>query len=77
MGDPDEWRMIVRGYDKLVTNAKGDPLPLYNLAQDPLELEDLATEVGHRLRVDELKAQLRDLRKRAGDGVDASGLKKR
>lgn len=77
MGEPGEWRMIVRGYDKLVTNARGEPLHMFNLAQDPLEMEDLAKQPRHALKIDELKAQLRELRKRSGDGMDASGLKTR
>ncbi len=72
-----EWRMIVRGYDKMVTNAKLQPTHLFNLADDPDEANNLASEPGHRLRADELRALLQDWRKRTGDGVDPSGLKRR
>ena len=48
--------MMVRGYHKMVTNAKLEPLHLFNLSDDPEEQEDLAKKPGHRLRVDELRA---------------------
>ena len=77
LGKPDEWRMIVRGADKMVADAGLRPLHLFNLAEDPHELTDLAQEPGHRLRADELRALMLDWRKRTGDGVDRSGLKRR
>lgn len=74
---PTEWRMVVRGFDKLVTTARLEPLSLFNLAEDPGEQNNLAREPGHRLRIDELRALLFDWRKRTSDGVDPSGLKRR
>lgn len=78
IGTPDEWRMIVRGLDKLVVNTKFEATHLYNLGQDSLEMRNLATEIGWARSRDELKAHLRAWIKRAGDGVDpSSGLKLR
>ena len=60
MGQNDEWRMVVRGYDKAVV-AVGPKIgnqvtQLYNLADDPLELrvsgrtvaEGTAVRIGER-----------------------------
>jgi len=77
LGDPDEWRMVVRGLDKLVVNRDLNVTHLYNLGQDPFELENLAREVSQDLKRDELKALLKDWMRRSGDGMDPSGLKKR
>jgi len=77
LGTPEEWRMIVRGYDKLIVNRAGQVTHLYNLAEDPEEARNLASEPGHTLRIDELKAQLTAWRRRIGDGMNESGLKKR
>lgn len=77
LGQPSEWRMIVRGFDKMVTTKSLQPTHLFNLGDDPTELQDLALEPGHRLKVDELKALMLDWKKRSGDGLDRSGLKRR
>jgi hypothetical protein len=77
LGKADEWRMIVRGWDKMVTNTNLGPLHLFNLGLDAGEQEDLAQLPGNRLRVDELRALMLDWRRRTGDGLDRSGLKKR
>jgi arylsulfatase A-like enzyme len=77
LGDPDEWRMVVRGLDKLVVNRDLNVTHLYNLGQDPFELENLAREVSQDLKRDELKALLKDWMRRTGDGMDPSGLKRR
>jgi arylsulfatase A-like enzyme len=76
LGDPAEWRMVVRGLDKLVVDRELNVTHLYNLGQDPFEQENLAREV-QDLKRDELKALLKDWMRRSGDGVDPSGLKKR
>jgi arylsulfatase A-like enzyme len=77
LGTPREWRMIVRGYDKLVVDREGRATHLYNLAADPDESLNLAGDPSHQLKRDELLALLADRRRRIGDGVDPSGLKKR
>jgi hypothetical protein len=77
LGQPGEWRMIVRGLDKLVIGRGGDVLHLYNLGEDAGEADDLAHEAGHQLKVDELRALIRMWTKRTSDGVDPSGLRRR
>ena len=42
LGHKDEWRMLVRGYDKLVVNREGTVTHLFNLADDPFEMTNLA-----------------------------------
>jgi len=77
IGRAGEWRMIVRGFDKLVTDRQLKPLHLYNLADDAAEENDLAQHPGNALKVDELRALLRDWQKRTGDAMDPSGLRRR
>jgi arylsulfatase A-like enzyme len=77
LGEPDEWRMVVRGLDKLVVDRGLNVTHLFNLGQDPLEMENLAREPSQDLKRDELRALLRDWMRRTGDGMDPSGLKKR
>jgi len=77
LGQPGKWRMIVRGLDKLVIGRGGDVLHLSNLGEDAEEANDLAREVGHQLKVDELRALIRVWTKRTSDGVDPSGLRRR
>jgi len=77
LGEPDEWRMLVRGLDKLVVDHELNVTHLYNLGQDPFEMENLARDVSQDLKRDELKALLKDWMRRSGDGMDPSGLKKR
>ena len=73
----DEWRAVVRGFDKLVVRPNLEVLHLFNLAEDPAESRDLALEPGHQLRVDELKALVRVWMRRTADGQDPSGLRRR
>jgi arylsulfatase A-like enzyme len=76
-GEPDEWRMLVRGYDKIVATPKGEITNLFNLADDPYELTDLAHDPAQKLKLASLKAQLQAQMKKLGDGMDPSGLRKR
>ena len=73
----DEWRLVVRGLDKLVVDRKLEVTHLYNLGQDAYELENRAEDPLQELKRDELKALLREWMRRTGDGMDPSGLKKR
>jgi arylsulfatase A-like enzyme len=73
----DEWRMLVHGYDKLVTGPKGEVTHLFNLADDPLEMNNLATASSERLKRDELLALQQVWTRKMGDRVDPSGLKTR
>jgi arylsulfatase A-like enzyme len=77
LGEPEEWRMVVRGLDKLVVDRELNVTHLYNLGPDPFEMENLARDVSQDLKRDELKALLKDWMRRSGDGMDPSGLKKR
>lgn len=77
LGEPDEWRMVVQGLDKLVVDRDLNVTRLYNLGQDPFEMENLARDLAQELKRDELKALLKDWMRRTGDGMDPSGLKKR
>ena len=74
---PGEWRMVVRGLDKLVVTPKLKVLHLFNLGEDPDERHDLTQEPGHQLKVDELLAFIQLWMRQTGDGMDASGLRRR
>jgi arylsulfatase A-like enzyme len=73
----DEWRMVVQGYDKLAADLEGNVTHLYNLADDPYEMVNLVSASAQQLKRDALLALMRVWMRRLGDGVDASGLKKR
>ncbi|MBI3209437.1 MAG: hypothetical protein HYZ37_11135 [Candidatus Solibacter usitatus] len=77
LGAPDEWRLVVRGYNKLVVNKKLEPLHLYNLQEDPGEMNNLAKSRVVPRTIDELRALLQVWQRRTNDGRSASGLKKR
>jgi arylsulfatase A-like enzyme len=77
MGTPGEWRMLVRGLDKLVVDASQNVTQLYNLGVDPVEMDNLAHDSAFELKRNELKALLSDWMRRTGDGMDPSGLKLR
>jgi arylsulfatase A-like enzyme len=77
LGTPGEWRMLVRGLDKLVVDRSQNVTHLYNLGADPLEMENHARDPAFELKRDELKALLNDWMRRTGDGMDPSGLKRR
>lgn len=69
LGEPGEWRMVVRGVDKLVVDASLKPTHLYNLFQDPYELKNLLSEGAERRKADELAALLRRWAFRTSDRV--------
>lgn len=73
----DEWRMVVQGYEKLVVDMEGNVTHLYNLADDPYELVNLVSASAQQLKRDAMLALMRVWMRKLGDGVDASGLKKR
>jgi len=77
LGTPGEWRMVVRGLDKLVMDRERNVTGLYNLGTDPDEMDNRARDPGLELKRNELKALLSDWMRRTGDGFDASGLKRR
>jgi arylsulfatase A-like enzyme len=77
MSEPEEWRMLVQGYDKLVVDGSGRPTHLFNLRGDPYEMNNLVNVSAESLKRDSLNAQLQLWRRRLGDARDASGLKTR
>lgn len=77
LGTAQEWRMVVRGLDKLVVDADQNVTQLYNLGTDPTEMDNRARDPSLELKRDELKALLNDWMRRTGDGMDPSGLKRR
>jgi arylsulfatase A-like enzyme len=77
LGQKDEWRMLVHGYDKLVVDKNEDVTYLFNLADDPYEETNLANVSAEQLKRDSLLAMERQWAKKLNDGMDASVLKKR
>ena len=77
LGRKDEWRMLISGYDKLVVDLEGTVTHLFNLSDDPYEMTNLANVSAQQLKRDSLLAIQRQWMKKLGDGVDASGLRKR
>jgi arylsulfatase A-like enzyme len=77
LGKRDEWRMIVRGLDKIVFRPDLRILHLYNLGQDPEEKTDLATALSEQRKRDELMALAELWMKQLDDHIDPSGLKMR
>jgi hypothetical protein len=58
-------------------DMEGHVTHLFNLAEDPYEQTNLANVSAERLKRDSWFAMQRLWMKKLGDGVDASGLKKR
>lgn len=77
LGTPREWRMVMRGLDKVVVDRELRVTRLYNLGQDPYEMTNLVEDKKHRRKRDEMAAILRDWMRRTGDRVLPSGLKLR
>lgn len=67
MGQTEEWRMLVMGFDKIIVNVQTEVTHLYNLADDPYELANLAHEPAMQLKRDALVAQLRAMMRKLGD----------
>jgi len=72
-----DWRVLVRGFDKLIATPKAEITHLFNLADDPFELTNLARDPAQKLTLASLKAQLLAQMQKLGDGMDPSGLRKR
>jgi len=77
LGTAKEWRMVVRGLDKIVVDRNLETTHLFNLGRDPYEMENLADEKVFRRKRDEMHAILRDWMRRMGDRILPSGLKLR
>ncbi len=77
LGSPGEWRMVVRGLDKVVVDREFQITHLYNLGQDPFETQNLATEKRYRRKRDEMFAILESWMRRTSDRILPSGLRLR
>jgi arylsulfatase A-like enzyme len=77
LGAEAEWRMVVRGLDKLVVGRDVNVTHLFNLGTDPYEKQNLAQDSTQELKRDALMALLKDWMRRTADRTDPSGLKKR
>lgn len=73
LGTPAEWRMVVRGWDKLVVDRELKVTHLFNLAQDPREQDNLAVDRATLRRQEELLALMRRWIITAGDRVPYPG----
>jgi arylsulfatase A-like enzyme len=69
LGTPQEWRMVVRGREKLVIDSSLRATHLYFLDRDPYELKNLAADPSQRRKRDELLALLRRWIQRTSDQV--------
>ena len=77
LGLPGEFRLVVRGFDKLVIHPREEATSLYNLVDDPAEENDLAHDREHELTRDSMLALARQWMRKLGDGLDPSGLRLR
>jgi len=69
LGQPHEWRMIVRGRYKLVVDSALRPTHLYDLSRDQYEQENLVEMPSQRGISEDLRALLRRWAARTGDRV--------
>ena len=77
IGATAEWRMVLRGFDKIIWNLRDEVTGLYNLADDPEEAINLTGNRSHRLTQDSMMALARQWMQRLEDGMDSSGLRLR
>ncbi|MEO5926626.1 MAG: sulfatase/phosphatase domain-containing protein [Bryobacteraceae bacterium] len=80
LGTREEWRAVVRGFEKLTWNLRDEITGLYNLADDPGEATNLyepREQREHRLMRDSLHALGHQWMERLQDGRDAYGLRTR
>jgi arylsulfatase A-like enzyme len=77
LGKKDEWRVVVRGYDKLIFTPAGQATHLFNLADDPYEMTNLVNEPGAKLTRASMTALAQVWMKKLADRRDPSGLKRR
>jgi hypothetical protein len=77
LGTREEWRALVRGFDKITWNLRDEITGLYNLADDPGEETSLRDLREHRLMQDSMFALGHQWMDRLQDGRDAFGLRTR
>jgi arylsulfatase A-like enzyme len=73
LGTDNEWRMLVRGWDKLVVDAGLSVTHLFNLALDRLESDNLVGDRATVRRQEELLALLRRWILKTGDRLPYPG----
>ena len=73
LGTSGEWRMVIRGWDKLVVDRELKVTHLFNLAQDPLEQDNLVSDRASIRRQEELMALMRRWIIKSGDRVPYPG----
>ena len=59
LGSPEEWRMVVRGSDKLIVDAFLQPTHLFHLGEDPYEIRNLIAAKEQSRTREELLSSLR------------------
>lgn len=77
LGKRDEWRALLRGYDKILWNAKEEVTGLYNIVDDPDEEMDLRRVRKYRVTRDSMWALAQQWMTRLEDGRDARGFRTR
>ena len=77
LGTPGEWRMVIRGWDKLVVDRALKVTHLYNLAQDPFEKDNLVVDRASIRRQEELLALMRRWIIKVADRVPYPGAARR
>jgi hypothetical protein len=77
LGKRDEWRALIRGYDKLVWNGKQEIIGLYNIADDPDENTDLRRVRKYRVTRDSMWALAEQWMEKLQDGRDTQGFRSR
>jgi len=77
LGKRDEWRALIRGYDKIVWNGKEEITGLYNIADDPDEETDLRRVRKYRVERDSMWALAEQWMEKLQDGRDAQGFRSR
>ena len=77
LGTPREWRMVIRGWDKLVVDRALKVTHLYNLAQDPFEKDNLVVDRASIRRQEELLALMRRWIIKTADRVPYPGAMRR
>lgn len=73
LGTDGEWRMLIRGWDKLVVDTGMNVTHLYNLALDRLESDNLAGDRATMRRQEEMLALLRRWILKTGDRLPYPG----
>jgi choline-sulfatase len=66
--------MVTQGDHKMILYPKIKKVLLFNLADDPLEMKDLAADPKHKPLLKRLFAKLLALQKETGDALDLKAV---